>query len=386
MSSQEELKFQVVTKVWTGKLRREDGANILNVSDRTLRRYLKNYEKKGVRFVKHGNFGKTPVNKTDPTLKEEIMSLVREKYFDCNMTHSLELLQEQENLEVNRETFRRWCHEIQMVKRAKKKRGVARRKRQRMKQEGLMLQFDGSPHRWFGHEETCLILGIDDASSDVPYGEFFPGETTLGCMQVLKNIIERKGLFEVLYTDRAGIFAGHKRQRFSQVKRALGELGIQVIYASSPEAKGRVENLFGTLQDRLIPEMRLADVQTTSEANAFLNENYLPNRHNKKFRVQPFSQISAYRPVPPHLDLNEIFCLKDHRRVARDHTFSWKGKFYLLHLPDQVSIHKQKIEIRTYPDCSWSVFYRNQELRIEKIHEPLKASELPDDTMDIIAV
>ncbi len=121
-----------------------------------------------------------------------------------------------------------------------------------MAQTGLLLQMDGSPHCWFGGKPSCLIAAIDDADGDVAYGEFFPSEDTISCMVVLQKIIEKKGIFQILYVDRAGIFGGPKRCHFSQVKRALAELGIHIIFANSPEAKGRIERLWSTLQDRLI--------------------------------------------------------------------------------------------------------------------------------------
>jgi hypothetical protein len=116
-----------------------------------------------------------------------------------------------------------------------------------MQQTGLMLQMDGSPHRWFGDKPSCLIAAIDDADSDVPFGEFFPAEDTISCMRILQQIVKKRGIFNILYVDRAGIFGGPKRAHFSQVKRALGELGIQVIFANSPEAKGRIERVLSGL-------------------------------------------------------------------------------------------------------------------------------------------
>src|SRR3989338_5347626 len=266
MGSKSQIKLDVVCKIESGKVRRKEGGLILEVSPRTLERYISKYRRLGPLFIRHGNQGRAPRNKTSDELKMRVQQLVREKYPDFNMAHCLEKLRSEEKIFLRPETFRKWCHEIRHVKRAKKRRSQARFYRQRMQSTGMMLQMDGSPHKWFGGKESTLIAAIDDASSEI-FGEFFPAEDTISCMTLLQKIIEKKGLFELLYVDRAGLFGGHKRMEFSQVKRALSELGIEIIYAHSPEAKGRVERLFQTLQDRLIPEMRLGNIRTYPKAN-----------------------------------------------------------------------------------------------------------------------
>ena len=137
-----------------------------------------------------------------------------------------------------------------------------------------MIQMDGSLHKWFGNKKSCLIIAIDDANSEI-HGEFFKSETTIGCMKVLKNLIKKKGVFKMLYVDKAGIFGGHKRQQFSQLMRACKELGIQI--AHSPQGKGRVERAFNTLQDRLIPDLRQNKITTMLEANRFLHQKFIPS-------------------------------------------------------------------------------------------------------------
>ena len=158
----------------------------------------------GIQFIVHKNSYKPPVNKISDSTKGRVQKLIKEKYFDLNLTHLRELLEAKENIQVKRETLRNWAHEIHHVKRAKKRRAKARKRRDRMDSAGLMLQMDGSPHNWFGNEKSCLIAIIDDATSEV-YAEFFEAETTLGCLKVLKDFIEKKGMFKTLYVDRAGI-------------------------------------------------------------------------------------------------------------------------------------------------------------------------------------
>ena len=374
MDAQDQLTLDVIVKVVAGKIGRSEAMQILCVSERTLYRHLAEYSKKGVLFLKHGNYAKKPVNRGDEETKQKVICLVREKYFDFNLTHCLAKLKQDHQIEVGRETFRGWCHEIKMVKKARRRSKKVRRHRDRMAQSGLMLQMDGSPHHWFGGKISCLIAAIDDADSDVPYGEFFPAEDTISCMVVLQKIIEKKGIFQILYVDRAGIFGGPKRCHFSQVKRALGELGIHIIFANSAEAKGRIERLWGTLQDRLIPEMRIRNITTYDTANDFLQNQYLPN-DQVRFNVVPANLETAYKPVPPDKDLKEIFCLKHYHTVKRDHTFSWQAKIYSIISPLKHSIYKQKIEIRTYQNLTWKVFFAGKELNVK--HTNIAEKALP---------
>jgi len=369
------MKFDVISKLHAKIISIEQAVQILDVSERTIFRYLAAFVQNGALFIKHGNSNKKPTNKSSSELKNKVMALVKEKYFDFNMTHCLEKLEKDENIIINRETFREWCHEAGMVKKAKKRKAKVRRARTRMAQEGLLLQMDGSPHRWFGGKESCLIGAIDDATGDVPYAEFFHSEDTLSCMKVLKNIIESKGLFHILYVDRAGIYGGPKRVQFSQVKRALRELNISIIFANSAEAKGRIERLWQTFQDRLIPEMRLRKIASYEAANAFLQSQFLPNEYGPAFRVVPRNLESAYRPLPIGINLQEIFCLKFRRQVNRDHTFSWQGELFKITSELKHSIVKQQIEIRIYLDQSMKIYFANQELVFEKHVLPMKESE-----------
>lgn len=376
MSAQEQLELDIIVKISSGLIGRKEGQRILDISERTLRRHLRDYQREGVLFVKHGNCNRPPANRSDKDLKKRAQDLVRSKYYDFNMTHCLEKLKADEAIEVERETFRLWCHEIKMVKRAKRRSAKVRRQRNRMQQTGLMIQMDGSPHAWFGEKVSCLIGAIDDADSDVPFAEFFPAEDTISCMRVLEQIIRKKGIFHILYVDKAGIFGGPKRSNFSQVKRALKELGIEIIFADSPEAKGRIERLWNTFQDRLIPEMRIRNIQTYESANCFLQEQFLPNEYASKFKVQPANLQTAYRPLPNGVDLHEIFCIKEDRLVKRDHTFSWNNETFRIESPLKHSIYKQRIEIRTYQNLSWKVFFAGRELQVSIVKLPEKQAVL----------
>ncbi|MEZ9580584.1 ISNCY family transposase, partial [Vibrio sp. 10N.261.55.C5] len=249
MNTQSQLTVDIIAKVALGKISITNASKLLNKSRRTIERYLRRYRSDGIRFVVHGNTGRAPANKIPITLKQQVQALIKAKYYDFNMLHLADMLEVFEGIKVKRETLRTWAHEIHHVKRAKHRRSKVRRRRERMEAEGLMLQMDGSPHLWFGDKKSCLIAMIDDATSEV-HAEFFPSETTEGCLKVMKTYIKKKGLFKTLYVDRAGIFGGPKRCHFSQMQRACEELGIEIIFANSPQGKGRIERAFDTFQDR----------------------------------------------------------------------------------------------------------------------------------------
>lgn len=367
MGAREQFRLDVLTRFLAGKLTRRSGEQLLGVSTDTFRRYLRAYEERGLLSLKHGNTGREPVNKTPRSLKLVVTELWRQKYFDFNIIHFQEKLRDEEELEVPRETLRRWAHEFKLLKRPHRRRKRAYHQRPRMAQAGLLLQMDGSQHLWFGKEKTVLIAVIDDATSDIYHAEFFKSEDTLNCMDVLKSVIERKGIFHGLYVDRAGIYGGTKRQDFSQLKRACEELGINVFFAQTPQAKGRVERLFRTLQDRLIPEMRLRNIESIKMANWYLWQEFLPKVFKEKFTVQAENPAPAFQEVREMIDLREIFCVKEQRIINNDHTIRYDNQIYALKLPFKQSIAHQAVEIRHYPDQSFQAFWREHRVTLSPV-------------------
>jgi transposase len=373
MDTHAQLIVDVITKVAEHKISICNAAKILNKSRRTIERYLQQYQIMGIQFVVHKNSGKSPANKISDSIKDRVQKLIKAKYFDLNLTHLKEILEKNERIEVRRETLRNWAHEIHHVKRAKKRRAKARKRRDRMESPGLMLQMDGSRHHWFGNEKTCLIAAIDDSTSEI-YAEFFKSETTLGCLKVLREVIESKGIFKTLYVDRAGIFGGPKRCNFSQVQRACNELGIEIIFANSPQGKGRIERSFATLQDRLVPELRLHQIADMGSANQYLREVFIPSYWNKNVVVSACNSTSEFTPAANQIDLHSIFILKEYRKIRNDHTFSYGNKLYLINSPLRSSIAKQEIEIRTDCTGAFHVWFAGRKLSISEVTEPSKPS------------
>ena len=329
INSKSQLTIDIIAKVSEKKMSVANAAKLLNKSTRTVERYLQRYRKIGVQFIIHGNSGSEPANKTANALKSQVQALIREKYYDLNLLHLSETLITNENISVKRETLRKWAHEIHHVKRSKRRRSKAHKRRERMISPGLMLQMDGSPHRWFGDKKSCLIAIIDDANSDL-YAEFFPSETTVGCLKVMRSVIEKNGLFKTLYVDRAGIFGGPKRCNFSQMQRACEELGIEIIFANSPQGKGRIERAFDTLQDRLIPELRLNNITDINKANDYLQQQFIPKYWRKKIVVVPHSSKTEFFQLPHNINLDNICVIKEYRKIRNDHTFSYGNKLYLI--------------------------------------------------------
>jgi len=373
MDSKAQLTVDIIAKVAEGKMDIIHAAKLLDKSRRTIERYLKKYRKVGIQFVVHQNNGRSPANKSPDEVKRAVQVLIKEKYFDVNLTHLRELLEDNEKIQVKRETLRSWAHEIHHVKRAKRRRSQVRKRRERMESPGLLLQMDGSPHRWFGNEKSCLIAIIDDATSEI-HAEFFESETTLGCLKVLRDYIDKKGVFKVLYVDKAGIFGGPKRCNFSQVQRACKELGIEIIFANSPQGKGRVERSFDTFQDRLIPELRLNDIDDMDSANRYLQDTFIPQFWDKNIKVMARNNTAEFTAIPEHINLNDVCVMKDYRKIRSDHTFSYGNKFYSIESPLKRSIAKQRIEIRTQDSEGFTAHFAGRRLAVSEVTEPTKPS------------
>jgi len=371
MDSKAQLTVDIIAKVVEDRITIANAAKLLSKSRRTIERYVRRYQQVGIQFVVHGNNGKSPPNKTPISIKKAVQALIKDKYFDLNLQHLADKLETDENIVVKRETLRGWAHEIHHVKRAKRRRGKARKRRERMEAPGLMMQMDGSPHRWFGDKKHCLIAMIDDATSEV-HAEFFPTETTVGCMKVMRDCIETKGLFKTLYVDRAGIFGGPKRCNFSQMQRACEELGIEIIFANSPQGKGRIERAFDTFQDRLVPELRLNNIKDMVSANAYLKHVFIPQFWQTHIQVKSKHQTSEFTPLAKYTNLDDICVIKELRKIRNDHTFSYGNKFYLIDSPLKHSIANQKIEIRNTSKQGFTAHFAGRKLNVSEVNEPSK--------------
>lgn len=375
LSTKEQFTLSILSKFRAHEITREQAAEILQLSERQVTRLSKRIYEDGVKGVIHKNTGKTPANKTSCDLRRQIIQLYKGKYSNFNMIHALQMIEKEQGLKVPYSVFRRWCAQEQIQK-VSYRRAKPRNLRQRFAAPGLMLQMDGSPHKWNGRTEWCLINIIDDSTSEIPFAEFFPAEDTLSCMRVLRRVIEKKGIPVSLYVDKAGLYGGTaKRTDFSQFGRACKELGIEVIYADSAQGKGRVERSFRTCQDRLLAELHHFGHLTIPAANDYLQKVFLLEYWNKELTVEPKSNKSHYRPLNHDINIDEIFCMKDKRKVRLNHTISIDSVHYKVTPPDSFSIANRNVEIRTYEDHSWKVFFNDKQLEVEKLDEPPRKSQ-----------
>jgi transposase len=300
-------------------------AEIIGISDRSMRRWRQRYDEHGYDGLLDRRRGKPSPKRVPLKIAEEVLQLYREKYADLNVRHFQEKLREAHSIELSYTWVKLALQGAGLVKKGRK-RGLHRKRRERRPLPGMLLHLDGSRHQWFQDQRWYdLIEVVDDATSETYYAQLVEEESTRTVMQALRAVIEEKGRFCALYSDRASHFfetpqAGGpvSRERLTQVGRALKELGIEMIPAYSPQARGRSERRFGTWQGRLPQELRLAGISTLEEANRFLCQHYIAQM-NRKFSVPAAQPGNAFVPVRGQ-DLDRIFSLQHERVVAKDNT------------------------------------------------------------------
>jgi transposase len=308
-----------------------EAAKVLRMSPRHLRRLYARYRKFGYDGLYDRRTGKPSPRRVPLEKVEEVFRLYRERYYDFSVRHFHEKLSEEHGFELSYSWVKLALQGAGLVAKAPQ-RGVHRRKRERRPMIGMLLHIDGSRHRWLGEEQWHdLIVVLDDASSEIYYAQLVEEESTPTVMAGLRQVVEQRGIFCSLYSDRASHFwltpkAGERvdRQSLTQVGRALRELGIEMIPAYSPQARGRSERNFGTWQRRLPQELRVRGITTEEEANRFLRESYIAE-FNRKFAVKAAQPESAFVPATGK-DLERIFSLQHERVVNRDNTISFANR------------------------------------------------------------
>jgi transposase len=323
MSGKELRRVHVIRQVRDKWITQGEAGTLLGVTDRQIRRLLRRVEQEGDQGLVHRGRGKPSNRRIAEPVKAKVLRLYETRYGDFGPTLAVEKLAERDRITLSAETLRRWLRGRGIDHFARRKR-PHRTWRARKAHVGELVQLDGSHHDWFeGRGPRCVLMAyIDDASSRV-FAQFYEYEGTIPAMDSFQRYVRRYGLPLALYADKHTTYrspaeptveeqlAGTEPQ--SQFGRALRELGVELIAAHSPQAKGRVERLFRTFQDRLIKELRLAGVTTLEEANRFLEE-YLP-RYNRQFVVPPVQTADLHRPPPTVRELERSLCLKTTRRL-----------------------------------------------------------------------
>jgi transposase len=322
---------EVILRAMAKKIAWWQAAEIIGISDRQMRRWHERLEAFGYDGLFDRRRGRPSPKRVPLAMVEQVLGLYRDRYFDLNVRHFHEKLRQQHGIDLSYTWVKQALQGAGLVARGRK-RGVHRKRRQRRPLPGMLLHIDGSHHRWFQDERWYdLIVILDDASSQIYYAQLVEEESTVTVMAGLRDVIERKGLFCALYSDRGSHFwltpkAGGKvdPHRLTQVGRALHELGVQMIPAYSPQARGRSERNFGTWQGRLPQELRLRGITTVEAANQFLRKHYIAE-FNRHFQVPPAQGGSAFVSCPRSKDLDLIFALQFERVVNRDNTVSFQN-------------------------------------------------------------
>jgi len=349
--SQKELKqYRLGMEVIEGKLTIISFAEQINKSYRQSQRIIQKIKKNGSLGVLHGNINRTPHNKTSQKLEEKLVDLLKNKYRNFNLTHFKEKIEELEDIKIKKDALHTIARKHGLVKHPKRRGRRCHKPRPRLPKEGMMIQFDGSDHVWFGNERNDLIGGIDDATGTVVAAEFFYGETSNNSLKVIREIVDNYGLPESFYMDQAGIYGKKDREWESQISRAFDQTGIQLIIAGSSQAKGRIERLWRTFQDRLVTELEFYNITTFDEANDYLKNVFIP-AYNFQFSVKAEEPEKAYRKNV-FGDLNIIFCKKIRRKIMVGNVFSWDNITWVV--DEKKCFYGREININIHLDGSYS--------------------------------
>jgi transposase len=384
LNKKEQKRLLVLNHIEQGKMGRVEGAEVMGISDRHVKRLLAAYRRKGIEALAHGNRGRKPPNSVDKALRRKIIELASSTYAGFNTQHFTESLAEREGIELSRSTIRRILLGAGVSRPRKRRAPKHRSRRNRYEQPGMLVQIDGSYHDWLeGRGERITLVGaIDDATGRVLHALFRPSEDTEGYFQLMEGIVTNYGIPLAVYHDGHAVFepADHEpltleeqlegSKGSTQFGRLLEELDITSIRSRSPQARGRIERLWGTFQDRLVSELRLAGAGTMKEANELLWR-YLPT-HNRKFTVPPDQPESAFRP--PCRDWKTMFCLKYQRTVGLDNVVRLGRQRLQVTSENRYSYAKAKVEVREGFDGSLSVYYQGRRLTIKPA--PMEAPKL----------
>lgn len=371
LTMQDEKRLDIIQRVYRGELTVVQAALVMGVSERQCYRVKARVGKAGAKGVIHGNRGRPCKRKIKEKMVRRVVQLARGKYQGFNDHHLTEKLKEQEKIELSREKIRRILR-THGIASPKKRRGIKHRsRRERRASEGMMLQVDGSPHDWLQGRgpRLCLIGAIDDATSKVMGAFFAPAESSWGYFKLFSEIFKQHGVSQSIYTDCHSVFFTDReptldeqlinKKPTTEVGRGLEELGVTLILAHSPQAKGRIERLWNTFQDRLVSELRLAKAKSVEQATVVL-ERYLP-MHNRKF-AKPAKAQPAWRKVSS-LQIEQALCFKQQRTVAKDNTVSFEGT--VLQIPKTSpyrSYANKRIDVHVLLDGAVQFFYKTEKI------------------------
>jgi len=364
----------IIERVLSGELTQKSGAELAALSERQIQRIVKRIRKEGMKGICHKGRGKRSNRKLAKEVRQKVMDLYREKYSGFGPMFAAEKLLETNGIKISHETLRLWLID-EGLDYPKRKRRPGRKMRERKEHYGEMVQIDGCHHDWFeGRGNVCVLMGyIDDATGHV-FGRFYEYEGTYPALDSFNRYALKYGLPLSVYTDKHTTYKSPAKPAVedelkgeegkSQFERALGELGVKVLHANSPQAKGRIERIFRTFQDRLVKEMRLGGISNIADGNDFLKR-YLEG-HNKKYCVEAVSNVDFHRPADKDA-LFRALCIKEERTVRNDGIISYKGKLYQLDCNVKRVMVEERLDGRLY------ISHKGLELNYKEIEKrPLK--------------
>lgn len=367
-------KIEIIKKVINKEIKGVQASRVLGYHKVHISRLKK-------RYLEEGELGMVRKGIPSPRrikdeIKEQVTRLKQHKYFDFNILHFKERLEELEKINLSYETVRKIL--IEKGVHSPKKKKVVHRRRRRMPKAGMLIQMDSSQHQWIKKVKNkwWLTAAVDDATSEILYMKFYPSDGVFNNMGVLRAIIEQYGVFYSLYVDKASHFTTTRlgglhvevdiEQQNTHIERALDELGITMINANSPQAKGRIERAFGTLQDRLIAEMRLHGINSYKKANEFI-EKYFIKYYNEKF-AKNTEVDRVFKPLNPTVNLDLIFCKRYQRKVKKDNTISFLGNtIQLLPTKHKLSFAGHIVDICLLEDNRMFILYKNKTILESKM-------------------
>ena len=376
MKRRDAERLRIIHKVMDRHLKQAEAGEILGLCERQIRRIVAAVREAGARGVIHGNRGRESGRKQGDGIKDKILSLVKTRYSDYGPTLAVETMAERGEATVSRDTLRKWMigAEMWQVRRRRKK---IHPWRERKAHEGEIVQMDGFHHDWLeGRGPKMVLMGYIDDATGRAWGRFYDYEGVEPAMDSLGRYIGLSGLPQSIYLDKHSTYKTNRQADTdellrgetakTQVERALGELGVQVIHAHSSQAKGRVERNFRTLQDRLVKAMRLAGIKTREEANEFL-EAYWP-RHNARFAKEPRERGDLHRPLPKSLKLAEILCLKAKRSINNGFLIKWRSRLFVVQTPSRGMIG-QKTEVWEHFDGRLDFRWQGRSLEVREVEK-----------------
>ena len=375
MSERAWKTLDVVRRLEAGEVTVGDAAQVLGLSRRQMQRVRQRVADLGHGGVVHGNVGRVPHNRPDKRVQDRIVKLARTKYRGFNDRQFAEKLVEDEGVPTSRSAVQRLLRGAGVVPARPRRADKHRKRRDRKTQAGMMILWDGSKHDWLEGRgpRMCLMGAIDDATGELlPGAHFVAEECAAGYLHVLREIVKAKGIPCSVYMDKHGSLRRNDgqwtleeelrgEQTPTQVGQALKALEIEAIYAHSPQAKGRVERPWGTLQDRFVSELRLAKVTTLTGSNALLDW-YRP-RYNQKFPIPPADATPAWRPVRAGVDVDRVCSFQYEAKVHNDNAVRLSG--HVIDIPPgpgERSYARARVEVRQYLDGSWHIYYQDVEI------------------------